>query len=309
MIDAACRYYEDRQMAIIEKTPEPMRPIKSLGGGKFVAHYEKQAQPDYKGTLANGRAIVFEAKHTSADKIEQSRLTEEQCERLQKYSELGAIAFILVSVDLQNFYRVPWTVWRDMKEIYGHKHMTIEELEPFKIKATGGIIRFLEGGRKMITKETRRESYEAIIPKITDRKSLILEIMKDRAMTAHEITEELLAKRYIKYYDRNFVSPRLTELKEDGMVEVVGKKFCSRTRRRVSVWKAIEEVRDWRRPRQRGPPDMKTYMNRIDREHHMFILIAWDYLNTWLGKTSCLSPQERKRVKTATTHLLGPVTA
>ena len=94
----------------------------------------------------------------------------------------------------------------------------------------------------MITKETRRESYEAITPKITDRKSLILEIMKDRAMTAHEITEELLAKRYIKYYDRNFVSPRLTELKEDGMVEVVGKKFCSRTRRRVSVWKAIERL-------------------------------------------------------------------
>jgi len=30
----------------------------------------------------------------------------------------------------------------------------------------------------MITKETRRESYEAILPKITDRKSLILEIMK-----------------------------------------------------------------------------------------------------------------------------------
>ena len=148
MIDAACRYYEDRQIAVIEKTPEPMRPIKSLGGGKFVAHYEKQAQPDYKGTLANGRAIVFEAKYTSADKIEQSRLTEEQCERLQKYSELGAIAFILVSVDLQNFYRVPWTVWRDMKEIYGHKHMTIEELEPFKIKATGGIIRFLEGVEK-----------------------------------------------------------------------------------------------------------------------------------------------------------------
>lgn len=49
---------------------------------------------------------------------------------------------------------------------------------------------------------------------------------------------------------------------------------------------------------------MKTYMNRIDREHHMFMLIAWDYLNTWLEKTNCLTPQERKRVKTATTHLL-----
>jgi len=34
----------------------------------------------------------------------------------------------------------------------------------------------------MITNETRRESYEAILPKITDRKSLILEIMKDRCV-------------------------------------------------------------------------------------------------------------------------------
>ena len=49
---------------------------------------------------------------------------------------------------------------------------------------------------------------------------------------------------------------------------------------------------------------MKTYMNRIDREHHIFILVAWDYLNAWLEKTNCLSPEERKRIKTATTHLL-----
>lgn len=49
---------------------------------------------------------------------------------------------------------------------------------------------------------------------------------------------------------------------------------------------------------------MKTYMNRIDREHHLMILIVWDYLGSWLEKTSCLTKEERKRIKTATTHLL-----
>jgi uncharacterized protein YfbU (UPF0304 family) len=49
---------------------------------------------------------------------------------------------------------------------------------------------------------------------------------------------------------------------------------------------------------------MKTYMNRIDREHHLMILIVWDYLGSWLEKTSCLTKDERKRIKTATTHLL-----
>jgi len=49
---------------------------------------------------------------------------------------------------------------------------------------------------------------------------------------------------------------------------------------------------------------LKNYMNRIDREHHLFMLVAWDFLSRWLEKTSCLSKDERKRVKTATTHLL-----
>lgn len=86
------------------------------------------------------------------------------------------------------------------------------------------------------TIETRRESYEAIKPKRTDRRNLILEILGSRQMTASEITEELLAKGYIKYYDRNFVAPRLTELKEAGIVETVGKRLCKRTNKNVAVW-------------------------------------------------------------------------
>ena len=65
-------YYAQRGYAIIEKTPEPMHPTKSLGNGKFIAYYEKQAQPDYKGTIKGGRTIMFEAKFTAADRMEQS---------------------------------------------------------------------------------------------------------------------------------------------------------------------------------------------------------------------------------------------
>lgn len=49
---------------------------------------------------------------------------------------------------------------------------------------------------------------------------------------------------------------------------------------------------------------MKKYMNRIDREHHLMIMVVWDYFTQWLGKTKCLTKDERKRVKTACTHLL-----
>lgn len=49
---------------------------------------------------------------------------------------------------------------------------------------------------------------------------------------------------------------------------------------------------------------MRNYLNRLDREHHLMLLIVWDYFTTWMEKTSCLSPEERKRLKTACTHLI-----
>lgn len=91
------------------------------------------------------------------------------------------------------------------------------------------------------TIETRRESYDAIKAKRSDRRNLILEILGSRQMTASELTEELLAKGYIKYYDRNFVAPRLTELKEAGIVETVGKRLCKRTNKNVAIWARKEQ--------------------------------------------------------------------
>ena len=42
-----------------------------------------------------------------------------------------------------------------------------------------------------ITKETRRESYDAVLPKVKDRSRLILETLGARSMTVSEITDEL----------------------------------------------------------------------------------------------------------------------
>lgn len=36
-IDASLKYYQQQGLAIVEKTPEPMRPTKDLGNGKFIA--------------------------------------------------------------------------------------------------------------------------------------------------------------------------------------------------------------------------------------------------------------------------------
>lgn len=146
MIEASLLWCENRGMAAIEKTPEPMKPLKRPNSkGQFLACYTKAAQPDFKGTLRGGRSVVFEAKHTEGDKIEYSRLTPKQVERLTMHYGLGAVAFILVSLGLKDFYRVPWEVWRDMKDIYGYKHMKRADLEPYRVQYIAGVIKLLDG--------------------------------------------------------------------------------------------------------------------------------------------------------------------
>ena len=69
-----------------------------------------------------------------------------------------------------------------------------------------------------IAKETRRESYDAILPKVKKRSRLILETLGDRQMTASEIT------------------PRLTELKDIGVLETVGRRKATRSDATEAVW-------------------------------------------------------------------------
>lgn len=88
-IDDSFAYYAQKGFAIIEKTPEPMHPTKNLGNGKFIAYYEKQAQPDYKGTIKGGRTVMFEAKFTAADRMEQSRVLQSQQDYMDRHQALG----------------------------------------------------------------------------------------------------------------------------------------------------------------------------------------------------------------------------
>lgn len=144
-IDLSLRYYEQKGEAIVEKTPEPMRPTKDLGNGKFIAYYEKAAQPDYKGTLKGGRAVVFEAKYTAAAQIDQSRVTREQAERLDDHHAAGALCFIVAGFGNGDVFRIPWEIWRDMKTHFGHKHATPEELDAFKVHTgRNGILLLLD---------------------------------------------------------------------------------------------------------------------------------------------------------------------
>ena len=135
LISAALEYYWEKGYASIEKTPEPMRVLQQNADKRtFTAVYTKKAQPDYKGVLWGGQSIIFEAKYTSNDRIQQSGVSPEQEKMFERYQKMGSQCFVMVCLQGTDFFRVPWDAWKGMKTILGHKYMTREELERYKVK-------------------------------------------------------------------------------------------------------------------------------------------------------------------------------
>lgn len=150
-IELACKRYKEDGIANIEKTPEPFRVLeKNHKNGTFRGRFIANAQPDFKGTLVGGTSIVFEAKYTSTNTIRAAVITEAQAKSLEEHYKLGAIAGVCVGIQEQYFF-VPWEVWRNLKEHTGKKSATALDLAKYEVHYTyRGGIEFLTafGGRK-----------------------------------------------------------------------------------------------------------------------------------------------------------------
>lgn len=144
-IEDICRIYENKKLAKVEKTPEPMKILKHIEDGKFEAVFTKAAQPDFKGTIKGGKTVVFDAKYTESDRITYQVLSDFQRETLLKYKELGAFAFVLVGFSDGSIYRIDIETWSEMKENFGRKYLKQEDLENMnlKVKEMNGLIDFL----------------------------------------------------------------------------------------------------------------------------------------------------------------------
>jgi len=62
MIDQGYWYYRSKEIALIVKTPEPFRAKQILGDGSMIIYSIGKAQPDYNGTLWDGRAIFLKQR-------------------------------------------------------------------------------------------------------------------------------------------------------------------------------------------------------------------------------------------------------
>lgn len=101
---------------------------------QFRAVYTKKAEPDFKGVMLGGRAVMFEAKSTGTGRLNKDRVLPEQVKKLDSYTALGAHCFIVATFDGLRVYRIPWTVWRSMKQRYGRNYVTEADIKEYAVR-------------------------------------------------------------------------------------------------------------------------------------------------------------------------------
>ncbi len=50
--------------------------------------------------------VLFDAKHTDKDQISRNVVTEEQEKCFERYMNMGAMCFLVVSLEFKEFYRI-----------------------------------------------------------------------------------------------------------------------------------------------------------------------------------------------------------
>lgn len=95
----------------------------------------------------------------------------------------------------------------------------------------------------MITAETRREGLEKVAPETQTRRQVILEYLRyfPDGLTAEELTDSMYCAGLIPVRDKNYVKPRVTELRKLGLVEPCGKRLSQSTGVHTAVWRIKED--------------------------------------------------------------------
>ena len=141
MILAACAVYREKGIAEIDKVPEPRKVVGRTGGrtSAMICINAAKAHPDFMGSVApEGKCIVFDAKHTDKDRIQQNALTENQTKILRSHQRCGADCFVSVSFGFEDFFLIPFEVWDGMKDVFGRKYIlpTDEGIQRFRVDST-----------------------------------------------------------------------------------------------------------------------------------------------------------------------------
>lgn len=151
MINRTNEKYAENNLALIQKIPTPITPIKIDKENRHItlAYFEQKSTVDYIGVV-QGIPVCFDAKECAKDTFSLQNIHEHQVQFMEKFEMQGGIAFFLIYYTEKDlFYYLPYEMLRyfwDRANNGGRKSFRYEELNPAYIipKVQGILIPYLE---------------------------------------------------------------------------------------------------------------------------------------------------------------------
>lgn len=152
LINRTCDQYREKHLALIQKVPTPITPIKIDKENRHItlAYFEKKSTVDYIGVV-QGIPVCFDAKECHTDTFPLANIHEHQVEFMRDFEQQGGIAFLLLFfTDRNEFYYLRFeemmSYW-ERREQGGRKSFLYTELNPefFLEGKHGFLVPFLEG--------------------------------------------------------------------------------------------------------------------------------------------------------------------
>ena len=146
MINRTNETYAEKGLAIIQKVPTPITPIKIDKEHRHItlAYFDQKSTVDYIGAV-QGIPVCFDAKECSSDTFALQNIHEHQVSFMGAYEKQGGIAFFLIYYTHKDLlYYLPYEhllkFWNRAKE-GGRKSFRFDELDlSFVIPKKAGIL-------------------------------------------------------------------------------------------------------------------------------------------------------------------------
>jgi len=145
LINKTNEKYKDNHLALIQKVPTPITPIKIDKESRHItlAYFEQKSTVDYIGTV-QGIPVCFDAKECAVDTFSLANIHPHQVEFMEEFEHQQGVAFILIHYthkDLLYYlsFRQLKKFWDRMQE-GGRKSFRFDEIDlSYEIKPRAGI--------------------------------------------------------------------------------------------------------------------------------------------------------------------------
>lgn len=155
MINMTNENYRQKKLALIQKIPTPITPVKIDQSTRHItlAYFDKQSTVDYIGSV-QGIPICFDAKECAVKTFPMMNIHGHQVRFMEDFEAQGGISFIILFFSqLDETYYIPFA---DIKRFYersiqgGRKSFTYDEInKEYRLRsAPGALIHYLEGIHK-----------------------------------------------------------------------------------------------------------------------------------------------------------------